>query len=62
MESIRTVSIYSLNKGSLMARGLYNISSDNGDVSVWFDHEDKEHLLSLTDIEFIQECEDLLNI
>lgn len=68
MESIRKVGKYSLNKGSLMAKGLFNVSDDllvrdsDCGVSLWLDAEDKDELINLSDSEFKNKCKELLDL
>ena len=51
---------YELNSGQLSAKGLFNVTNPNGDVSFWFDDETKDKLLKLSDDEFILECMELI--
>jgi len=53
MEVIREVDNIRLNKGILMADGLFNLTNHYGDVSLWFDFEIKERLMNCSDEEFI---------
>jgi hypothetical protein len=53
METLRKEGKYSLNKGYNQASGLFNITSESGGVSLWFDEEEKEHLLGLSDYDFL---------
>jgi len=46
-----------LNEGDLMAKGLFNLTDDKGNVSIWFDEETKDELLSLSpDDYFTSSC------
>lgn len=63
MKILRQVNNIQLNEGSLMAKGLYNLAlvTDNVvAVSVWFDEEEKDRLLALTDEEFESEAERII--
>jgi hypothetical protein len=51
MDIIREVNGIQLNKGNLMANGLFNVSN-NTDVSFWFDTETKDELINASDEEF----------
>jgi len=56
MKVLREVNGYKLNQGNLMANGLFNISDENNNVSLWFDEEIAQGLLSMSDDEFCDEC------
>jgi len=68
MEKLRVVKNLALNKGDLMANGLFNVTDsdllettkDKG-VSLWFDEETKNELMEMSDAEFVKECEELFN-
>jgi hypothetical protein len=61
MEILREVGVLKLNKGSLMANGLCNISSNVDDrLSLWLDEETKNELLDCDDESFIEKCETIL--
>lgn len=63
MKILRQVNNIQLNEGSLMAKGLYNLAlvTDNVvAVSVWFDEEEKDRLLALTDEEFESEAKRII--
>ncbi len=52
MEALRKVENLTLNKGDLAARGLFNIYNEKSeDVTIWFDADKKNELMSLTDKE-----------
>lgn len=57
MEILRKTEIHFLNKGTLQACGLYNVSNYNEDVSFWFDEETKDELINMSDDDFDAECE-----
>lgn len=60
MEVIRQTNLYELNKGSLQARGLFNISSKtNNSLSLWFDNETKNKLIKMNDKQFNSTCKKL---
>lgn len=59
MNILRTVKGIELNEGSLMANGLFNVSTDKS-VSFWFDFETKDRLMELKDAEFWHEAKDLI--
>jgi hypothetical protein len=61
MVVLREFEGYSLNEGYSMAKGLFNVSTDN-DVSLWFDRETKDELITCTDKEFKEKCENLINL
>jgi len=61
MKVLRKVGSIELNEGSLMANGLFNIS-DGNEVSLWFDNETKEDLLSMSDDEFFDEGRVMIEI
>jgi hypothetical protein len=53
METLRESNGFTLNKGDGMAKGLFNVSHhEKGLLSFWFDEDEKNRLLSLTDKEF----------
>ena len=56
MEILRKTERHSLNKGTLQATGLYNVSNKN-DVSFWFDEEVKDELINMSDDDFDADCE-----
>lgn len=59
MKVLRTVNGYQLNKGTLQAEGLYNVSTGEGQdtrVSFWFDEDTKNDMLSMTDEEFVHDA------
>lgn len=63
MKILRQVNNIQLDEGSLMVKGLYNLAlvTDNVvAVSVWFDEEEKDRLLALTDEEFESEAERII--
>lgn len=63
MKILKQVGNIQLNEGSLMAKGLYNLAlvTDNVvAVSVWFDEEEKDRLLALTDEEFESEAKRII--
>jgi hypothetical protein len=61
METLKKEYYYSLNRGSLQAEGLFNVSNSATEhVSFWFDKEEKTRLLSLSPSEFIKECDRLI--
>ena len=60
---LKTVGKYQLNKGTLQAEGLYNVSTGEGQntkVSFWFDEDTKNDMLSMTDEEFIHDAKALI--
>jgi hypothetical protein len=59
MITLRTFNGFTLNKGNMMANGLFNVSTDN-DVSFWFDHEQRDELMNCSDEEFQEKCENLI--
>jgi hypothetical protein len=61
MEVLRKVGDIELNKGSLMANGLFNLS-DGDEVSLWFDEETKDDLMSMTDDEFFDEARVMIEL
>ena len=65
MKILRETEIYSLNKGTLQAEGLYNvINKSTNEVSLWFDTHELEYsrLLHSTNQEFNSICESYLEI
>jgi len=63
MKILRQVNNIQLNEGSLMAKGLYNLAlvTDNVvAVSVWFDEEEKDELLALSDEEFESRAKEII--
>jgi hypothetical protein len=53
-----------INKGTLQANGLYNITpKDKNDnrISYWFDEETKKELKTLSIDEFNKRCNEILN-
>lgn len=63
MKILRQVNNIQLNEGSLMAKGLYNIAlvTDNVvAVSFWFDEEEKDELLALSDEEFESRAKEII--
>ena len=57
--TIKTVNNIDINVGGGMAKGLYNMSRDN-DISLWFDSQFKDYLLTLTEEEVEKEFENLI--
>ena len=55
MKVLREVGDVQLNEGSLMAKGLFNLSKA-GKVSLWFSSEDKDDFMTMTDEEFYAEA------
>ena len=55
MKVLREVGDVQLNEGSLMAKGLFNLSKA-GKVSLWFSSEDKDDFMAMTDEEFYVEA------
>jgi hypothetical protein len=55
MKVLRQVNNVQLNEGSLMAKGLFNLSKDNK-VSLWFSSEDKDDFMAMSDEEFYAEA------
>lgn len=63
MKILKQVGNIQLNEGSLMAKGLYNlalVTDDAVSVSFWFDEEEKDRLLALTDEEFESEAKRII--
>ena len=63
MNVLRQVNDIRLNEGNLMAKGLFNLAlvTDNVvAVSVWFDEEEKDRLLALSDSEFSKEAKEII--
>ncbi len=63
MKILRQVNNIQLNEGSLMAKGLYNLAlvTDNVvAVSFWFDEEEKDELLALSDEEFESRAKEII--
>ena len=62
MEKIREYNGWVLNKGDLMASGLWNVSNTEKNeyavhqLSYWFDEETKNELLAMNDKEFEKKC------
>ena len=52
MEILREVDGIKLNKGNLMANGLYNLIDENNNVSSWFGEDTKDELISMSDNSF----------
>lgn len=57
---LRTVGKYSLNKGYGMSVGLYNVSTADNEISIWFDEETANDLLNATNLLFIEKCKNLI--
>jgi hypothetical protein len=58
MNVLRQVGSVSLNEGTLQAKGLFNLyDEETDDVSLWFDGEEKDLLLHVTDREFLNLAE-----
>jgi hypothetical protein len=55
MKVLRQVNNVQLNEGSLMAKGLFNLSKA-GKVSLWFSSEDKDEFMAMSDKEFYAEA------
>lgn len=60
MEILRKVNDIQLNEGNLMAKGLFNLSTNN-DVSVWFDIEVKNVLMKASNENFISLANEILS-
>ena len=63
MNILRQVNKIQLNEGSLMAKGLFNLAFVNENVvavSVWFDEEEKDELMALTDEEFDSRAKEII--
>lgn len=59
MNVLRQTQGYRLNEGNMMASGLFNISTGEGKdtkVSLWFDEDTKDDLLSMSDDEFVHDA------
>ncbi len=62
MQVLRKTTKYQLNKGSLQAEGLFNVSSidDNAtELSLWFDVDLKRTLIKMSASDFNVECKRL---
>ncbi len=55
MVVLRQVNDVELNEGSLMAKGLFNLSK-GGKVSLWFSSEEKDEFMSMSDEVFYAEA------
>lgn len=55
MKVLRQVGDIKLNEGSLMAKGLFNVSN-NDDVSFWFDKETADDLIQMSEDDFFDEA------
>jgi len=60
MKVLREVNGIKLNQGNLMAQGLFNISDENNKVSFWFGDETAQEMLNMTDEEFINDANELI--
>lgn len=63
MNVLRQVNDIHLNEGNLMAKGLFNLAlvTDNVvAVSAWFDEEEKDQLLALSDEDFLKEAKEII--
>lgn len=54
MDVLREVNGFCLNRGELMANGIFNISIGEK-VSLWFGNDTKDELLNCTDDEFLEQ-------
>ena len=66
MKVLRKVCQFELNEGSGSANGLYNITNEillehtkEEGVSFWFDEETKDHLLNLSETDFIERAKQM---
>lgn len=59
MVVLRQVNDVELNEGSLMAKGLFNLSK-GGKVSLWFSYEDKDEFMSMSDEQFYVEASSVI--
>jgi hypothetical protein len=55
MNVLRQVNDVQLNEGSLMAKGLFNLSKGDK-LSLWFSSEDKDDFMVMNDEEFYAEA------
>ena len=60
MKILRKVNGFSLNKGDMMANGLYNVINENNEVSFWFDADTAQDLLNMSKAEFVNDCKALI--
>lgn len=57
MSVLRLFEDVQLNQGDGMAKGLYNLSNNKtNEVSLWFDEDEKNAMMSLSDIQFLHEA------
>lgn len=61
MVVLRKVANIALNKGDLMANGLYNLTNGN-QVSFWFEEDTKDDLMAMTDDHFFDEARVMLEL
>jgi hypothetical protein len=61
MQVLREVNGFKLNKGNLMADGLFNISDKNNNVSFWLDSDTAQDMLNMSDEDFISDSIALIN-
>jgi hypothetical protein len=61
MKVLREVNGYKLNQGQFSAKGLFNISDKNDNVSFWLDSETAQDMLDMTDEEYISDSIALIN-
>lgn len=62
MDVIRRTKKYKLNKGSLQASGLYNVTSTDEEateISLWFDAEEKRKLMNMDTKQFNAACKEM---
>lgn len=62
MNILRKAGNIQLNQGNQMANGLFNVSDNKNNVSIWFDEDLKDELLSLSDEEFTNKANELFEI
>ena len=61
MEAIKKTKKYSLLKGELQARGLYNVIENDGEgISLWFDNDTAKELRKLKANDFNTKCAELI--
>ena len=56
MKVLRKFDSFELNEGNGAAKGLYNVSNEDNEVSLWFDTETKDVIMAMSDKDFADEC------
>jgi hypothetical protein len=61
MKVLREVNGFKLNQGEFSAKGLFNISDSNDNVSFWMTSDEAQDMLDMSDEDYVSDSIALIN-